>query len=133
MTKPYSQDLRKRLLDRIESGQSCRAAANDLAVSASFSIKLKARYDRTGSLEPARVGRPRGSGKLTRFSDFLIGEVETRPDITMPELAARLEEVHGVTAAPAMLSRFLCRAGYTYKKNAHRKGAPARGCRGKTA
>src|SRR3712207_577752 len=35
----------------------------------------------------------------------------------MPELAARLLEQHGVVAAPAMLSRLLCRRGFTYKKH----------------
>ena len=34
----------------------------------------------------------------------------------MPELAARLLEEHGIVAAPAALSRLLCRHGFTYKK-----------------
>jgi hypothetical protein len=34
----------------------------------------------------------------------------------MPELAARLEEVHAVVPHPASLSRFLRKAGFTYKK-----------------
>ena len=42
--------------------------------------------------------------------------IETEPAITMPELAARLLEEHGVVAAPATLSRLLCRRGFTYKK-----------------
>ena len=50
------------------------------------------------------------------YEGFLIQTVEARPAITMPELAARLLEQHGVAAAPAMLSRFLCRHGFTYKK-----------------
>jgi transposase len=50
------------------------------------------------------------------YESFLIQTVEARPAITMPELAARLLEQHGVAAAPAMLSRFLCRHGFTYKK-----------------
>jgi transposase len=34
----------------------------------------------------------------------------------MPELAAALAAERGVKASPASLSRFLCRAGFTYKK-----------------
>ena len=117
MAKPYSLDLRKRVIDRVERGQSCRAAANELDVSASFSVKLKSRQAWTGSIEPSTMGRPVGTGKLAAFRDFLIAEVEARPDITMPELAAKLLDVHGITADPATLSRFLCRAGYTFKKN----------------
>src|SRR5215211_3075406 len=48
---------------------------------------------------------------------FLIQTVEARPAITMPELAARLLEEYEVVAAPAMLSRFLCRRGFSYKKS----------------
>lgn len=118
MTRPYSLDLRKRVIDRINGGQSCRGAASELDVSASFSVKLRARHTLTGSIEPATMGRPVGSGKLAAVRDFLIGAVEDRPDITMPELAAKLLDRHGITAAPATLSRFLRQAGYSYKKNA---------------
>ena len=69
-------------------------------------------------LEPAKQGRPSGGGKLASHRDFLIAQVEKHPDITMPELAAILEAGRGVTASPASLSRLLCRAGFTYKKNA---------------
>jgi transposase len=50
------------------------------------------------------------------YEAFLIRTVEAKPAITMPELAACLLEEHGIVAAPAMLSRFLCRRGFTYKK-----------------
>ena len=69
-----------------------------------------------GSPAPARQGRPPGSGKLVPYESFLIQIVEAKPAITMPELAARLLEEHGIVAAPAMLSRFLCRRGFSYKK-----------------
>jgi hypothetical protein len=42
--------------------------------------------------------------------------VEAEPSITMPELAARLLQEHGVVAALATLSRLLCRHGFTYEK-----------------
>jgi transposase len=60
--------------------------------------------------------RPRGS-KLDAVSGFLKAEIETTPDMTMPELAAKLLEEHGIRATPAMLSRYLIhRLGCTYKK-----------------
>ncbi|MEZ5916165.1 MAG: hypothetical protein R3C40_01080 [Parvularculaceae bacterium] len=40
-----------------------------------------------------------------------------KPDITMPELAAVLEAERGVQAHPTCLSKLLCAAGFTYKKN----------------
>ncbi len=80
----------------------------------------------SGSLAPARQGRPPGGGKLVPYESFLIQTVEARPAITMPELAARLLEQHGVGAAPAMLSRFLCRRGFSYKKMPHGGGVRTR-------
>ena len=75
-----------------------------------------ARVGETGSSAPARLGRPRGGGKVAPYRAFLIACVEARPDITMPELAAKLEAEQGIEAHPASLSRFLCKAGFTYKK-----------------
>jgi len=89
-------------------------------------VKLWRRREKTGSLEPAKQGRPVGGGKLANHRDFLIAHVERRPDITMPELAAVLEAGRGVKASPASLSRLLCRAGFTYKKNAAGGGARTR-------
>ena len=126
MAKPYSEDLRERVLRRIACGQSCRAAARELDVSASFSIKLKARHGRTGLLAPEPMGRPRGTGKLDAHRDFLIEQVEKKPDITMPELADALFKVRGATANPASLSRFLCKIGFSYKKDSSGSGTRTR-------
>jgi transposase len=70
----------------------------------------------TGSLAPGRQGRPRGGGKLAAYRDRLIGWVEAEPDISMPELAARLEAECGVVVHPASLSRLLLAAGFTVKE-----------------
>src|SRR5215204_5184358 len=95
----YSLDLRVRVADFVEAGHSCRAAAQHFDVSESFAIKLVQRKRRFGSPAPARQGRPPGGGKLVPYESFLIQTVEARPAITMPELAARLLEEHGVMAA----------------------------------
>ena len=64
------------------------------------------RVEASGSCEPGRQGRPPGSGKLEPYAAFLVGVVEDKPDITMPELCARLIEMHGVTAAPAVSYKY---------------------------
>ena len=117
MGRTYSLDLRQRVINRIAGGQSRRGAAEDMSVSASFAVKLVARHERTGLLEPAPQGRPAGTGKLAPYREFLIGRVKEKPDITMPELAAELKTHHGIEADPASLSRFLCKAGLSFKKN----------------
>lgn len=117
MAKSYSSDLRSRVVAYVEAGHSRRAAARHFGVGDSFAVKLLRRVAERGSLSPVRQGRPRG-GRLAPLEGFLIDTVESQPDITMPELAARLLQEHKMKADPAELSRLLCRCGFTYKKSA---------------
>jgi transposase len=126
MGKSHPIELRQRVQAEIDGGESRRGAAERFKVSASFAVKLSARVARTGSLEPARQGRPPGGGKLARHLTILIGWVEAEPDITMPELAAKLLAEEGVAVHPASLSRVLIRAGFSVKKNASGFGDRAR-------
>jgi transposase len=131
MGKPYSLDLRERIIGFVEGGGSRRGAAERFDVSPSCAIKLMDRFHRTGLVVPGRRG---GSvGKLTRHKDFLLGRVKEKPDITMPELAEVLKAETGTEAAPASLSRFLIRHGQRFKKNiagqrtkSSRRGPPTR-------
>ena len=111
MGKPYSIDLRERVQASVASGGSRRAAARRYEVSASFAVKLADLVSRTGSAEAARQGRPPGGGKLAPHVTALLDWVEAEPDITMPELAAKLKAEKDVTAYPASLSRVLRKAG----------------------
>lgn len=118
MGRAYSNDLRSRIYGDISEGQSCRAASRRFGVSASTGIRVAQRFAETGTLAPGRQGRPPGTGKLAAYREMLIGWIEAEPDISMPELAAKLEAKAHVVAHPASLSRFLLAAGYTFKKNA---------------
>jgi transposase len=127
MGKPYSIDLRERVQAAVGRGESRRAAARRYDVSASFAVKLADRVSRTGSAEPERQGRPPGGGKLAPYLGALLEWVESEPDITMPELAAKLQAEKDVTVHPASLSRVLLKAGLSFKKNAGGLGGRARG------
>ncbi len=116
MGSPYSLDIRERVQLVVEGGVSRRAAARHLKVSASFAVKLVDRILRTGSAAPARQGRPPSSGKLAAHLAALLEWVEAEPDITMPELSAKLAAEKKVTAHPASLSRVLLKAGLSFKK-----------------
>jgi transposase len=121
-----SDDLRERVVEAVAAGSSRRAAAARYSVSASSAIRWSARAANEGSPKPRKQGRPAGKGPLAEHLDYLIGAVEDTPDITMPELAARLHVERGVTAAWASLSKLLCRAGFTYKKTADGVGMRTR-------
>src|SRR5215467_14032342 len=127
MGKPYSIDLRERVQAAVEGRQWRRAAARRYEVSASFAVKLVERVSSTGSAEPARQGRPPGGGKLAPYLTALLEWVEAKPDITMPELAAKLKAEKALTAHPASLSRALLKAGLTFKKKSAGDGGRARG------
>jgi transposase len=118
MGKGLSSDLRERVYGDIANGQSRRAAGRRFGVSASTSVRLAQRMATKGTLEPEKQGRPRGGGKLAPYADVLSRWVEENGDITMPELAAKLEAECGVSAHPASLSRFLIVLGFSVKKNA---------------
>jgi transposase len=127
MGRPYSADLRERVQAHIEAGQSRRDASRRFGVSPSFAVKLARRVAVSGSTAPARQGRPPGGGKLQAQIGKIIAWVEAEPDITMPELAAKLLAATGVQAHPASLSRLLSTAGFSFKKNADGLGVRTRG------
>lgn len=117
MPKPYSLDLRERVVRFVEAGHSRHAAAAHFGVSVSFVVILMRNYRKTESLVPKASGGRRHS-KLDPHRAFLLGRVAEKDDITMPELAAELATAAGVQVAPASISRWLIRNGYRFKKNA---------------
>jgi transposase len=119
MGKPYSVDLRERIIGFVEGGGSRRRAAEHFDVSASCAIKLMDRWKRTGTTAPGKRGGSKG--KLCPHKDFLLAWVKDKPDITMPELAKALKAETGTEADPASLSRFLIRNGQRFKKNIGRQ------------
>jgi hypothetical protein len=67
---------------------------------------------------------------LGPYQGAIIVQVEAQPDISMPDLATRLEEHDGVKADPSNLSKLLCRAGFTFKKRCWHRNANAPMCAG---
>jgi len=128
-----SKDLRTRMLRGMEAGKSAREVARQFEVAPSTASRLKHHVEATGSIDPRPHGRAPGFGKLGPHREFLIAKVEAQPDITMPQLAAILLEEHGLKVDPSNISKLLCAAGFTYKKNAAGGGTGTRrreGCPG---
>jgi transposase len=114
MTRPYSVDLRERVVRAVEAGASCRATAAKFEVSVSFVIKLMQRWRQRGSVAPDRYGgwkRSTLAAHGARVRELLMVE----PDLTIAELRRRLEQ-EGIATSPAAISRFLSTAGLTRKK-----------------
>lgn len=121
MGKPYSMDLRERLVAYVEAGHSCRAAARVFAVSASTAVRLTAAQRQCADVSPKPQGRAPGmAGKLAGHRAFLLEIVRAEPDITLKGLAGALAEVHGARVQLSSLHRALRRAGYSYKERTDR-------------
>ena len=116
MAKPYSQDLRDRVIEAVERGKlSRRAAARHYEVSESVAIKWLERLERHGSREPVGHGGHRAS-KLMPHRDFLEAARAEKSDVTLQALCDRLSAERGVKADTSMMSRFFRRIGVTVKK-----------------
>jgi transposase len=115
MTRPYSLDLRRRVVEAVDAGSSCYAVAARFAVSVSFVIKLMQRFRRTGSIEPDRYGGWKRSTVLVH-AGRVRALLEAEPDLTLGELQARLA-TDGVAVSLAALHRFLAADGLTRKKS----------------
>ena len=115
MPKPYSQDLRDRVIDAVKRGLSRRAAARHYEIRESLAIKWLERVERDGSREPVGHGGHRPS-KLMPHRDFLEAARTEKSDITLSALCDRLLSERGVKADTSMMSRFFRRIGVTLKK-----------------
>ena len=116
MPKPFSQDLRNRVIDAVEKGgMSCRAAARRYEVSELTAIKWLERYRREGLRAPVGHGGHRPSA-LMPHREFLEAARAEKSDVTLQELCDRLRSEKGVKADTSMMSRFFRRIGVTLKK-----------------
>jgi transposase len=126
MSKPYSEDLRERLVDAVKRGMSRRAAAGVFAVSAATAVRWVRIEKETGSVSHKPMGGDRRS-KLAKHRGFLLKLVEQQPDLTLAEIRQRLAK-RKVEAGHATLWRFFAKENITVKKNSARRrtGSPRR-------
>lgn len=123
MTKPLSIDLRERLISAVETGSSCRDAAERFGVAPSTAVKWMQRWRTSGSVAPRPQGGDRRSDRIEAYAGEVLALIEERSDITLAELAEHLEERHGERFAPSTIWRCLDRHDQTFKKNGARQRA----------
>ena len=114
MVRPYSMDLRERVVSAVLAGERCRAVAARYEVAVSSVVKWSQRYRRTGSVAPDKMGGYRRR-VLEPHRDFIVERINQEPHLTLhrlrDELAAR-----GVAVSHNTVWLFLRREGLRFKK-----------------
>ena len=118
MVRPYSNDLRERVVCAVESGETCRAVAVRFGVAVSSVVKWSQRYRATGSVAPGQMGGHRRR-ILEPHRDFIIEQIGRTPHLTLHGLKEILA-VRGVSVSHQAVWTFLRREGLRFKKNAIR-------------
>jgi transposase len=115
MARPYSLDLRERVVEAIEGGLSRREAADVFGVSPSTAVKWMRRHHDTGSV----ASRPMGGDHRSRLGgerSFIEKQLAAVNDLTIEELRCALRE-RGIVVGYGTVWRFLAKEKITLKKN----------------
>lgn len=115
MTRPYSLDLRERVVSRVESGETVRAVAALFGVSVSCVVKWSLRYRASGSAAPAKMGGYRRP-ILEKERGWILARIEENPNITLKGLQAELAG-RGIKVSYGAVWTFVHAQGKSFKKN----------------
>ena len=125
MVKPYSEDLRWRVVGRVGSGDTVRAVATMFDVSVASVVRWSQRFRATGGV----AAKPMGSQLARLLADergWLLARLEEKPDITLRALVAELHG-RGVRASYGSVWRLLDDEGISFKKKRVRQRTRAAG------
>src|SRR3974377_219080 len=124
MARPYSQDLRDRVVGSVASGRTCRTTAALFGVSVASVVKWSQRWRASGSA----AAKPMGGRRPLRLKperDWLLARIAEKPDLTVRAVMAELVE-RGTPASYGAVWRFFRHEGITFKKNDARQRAGSR-------
>src|SRR3954468_14299246 len=116
MPQRLSFDLRSRVLAAIDAGLYCRQAATRFGVSASSAIRWQGMRRAGGDARPKPQGGDRLSRRTEAHADLIHAVLDEAPDITLPELKARLAE-KGALVSVSALWRFCAATRSRAKKD----------------
>jgi transposase len=127
MTRPYSEDLRERVVGSLALGRSCRETAALFGVSVSSVVKWSQRFRATGSVAASPMGS-RLALSLLGERDWLLARIAVCPDVTLRELVVELRE-RGCMTSYGSVWRLFAAEGISFKKNRARQRtkSPRRG------
>lgn len=117
MGRPYSEDLRQRVVMAVtEDRLSTAAAAKQFKVSKAAAGVWCRLFKSKGSVSAKPQGAPKRS-KLDPHEEFILRLVSEVPDITLDEIVVRLADHAGLVVGRSLVSIFFQKRGITFKKN----------------
>jgi transposase len=114
--RPYSDDLRVRVVEAVEGGMPRAAAVRVFAVSLPTIKRWLRRRRETGGVAPKRVPGP-AAVKTAGLPAALPGRLAARPDATLEEHCSWWRGVSGRRVSRATMSRAVAASGWTRKKS----------------
>ncbi len=115
MPRPYSTDLRERVIAAVTERLSVRAVGEIFDVSPSFVSKVSQRWRRSGRIDPLPSGGDRRSRAIEAERDWLLQTIEATPDLTLREIRDRLSK-RGTSSSTSSIARFFQRHRISCKK-----------------
>jgi|SRR3712207_5374076 transposase len=106
--KPYSKDLRVRVLAAVDSGVPREEVAKIFSVSVPTIKRWLKRRRETGDVEPKPIpGRPRVKGAA--LEEWLPSQLQDNSDLTLEEHSEAFEEELGVAVSSSTVGRAIAR------------------------
>ena len=131
MPRPYSDDLRLRVVAAVSEGASRHEAADRFEVSASSAIRWVERFEQSGSISAKRSGG--SSSPLEAHADFLLAVIKKQPDLTLDEVVDRMRAAN-IAGSRSAVARFYLRRQISFKKKSARQRTDTAGrCSGSSA
>lgn len=119
--KPYSMDLRQRIIAAVEQGDSSiRKIAKRFSVSKNTVERLITRKRTLGHIKPGQQGGSMVSA-VVEYKEQLLTIVEHKPDATLAEYCELLFEQTGLWVSQSTMCRALQKFDLPRKKNAARQ------------
>jgi transposase len=126
MARPYSDDLRERVVGAIEAGHTRAEVAELYSLALSTVGGFIKRKRETGSVSPDKFGGHK-TFALAPYTDLVKELVAERPDSTLAELKARLAKKK-VQVSQSAIFRFLRYLNLPFKKKPSRSRARSGRC-----
>ena len=123
MPKPYSVDLRARVIEDVETGFSRREAAERYGISPSVVVIWVQRFEETGSV----AAKPSGgsTSPLEQHAEFLLDLIVDQPDLTLDEIVAAMRK-RRIAGSRSAVWRFFARRNISFKKLSTRQSRSVR-------